>query len=81
MTLDEAIRWAGGTNAKLAELLNVPSQTITLWRRTQFLPAGRQYQIEVLSEGELKADRSAPFIRNRKEDVLRRVKDQLALQG
>jgi biotin operon repressor len=53
MTKTEAIKYFGSGSA-LAEALGLTRQAVADWKR---MPLGRQYQIEVLTNGELKADR------------------------
>jgi DNA-binding transcriptional regulator YdaS (Cro superfamily) len=53
MTKDEAIAWAGGTQALLAERLGMRQASVSLWDR---VPPLRQLQIEALSGGEVRAD-------------------------
>lgn len=52
MTTDEAIKWAGGLR-QLAAKLEIWPHTIYSWG--QHPPMTRQYQLEVISGGELKA--------------------------
>jgi DNA-binding transcriptional regulator YdaS (Cro superfamily) len=53
MKKKDAIDHFGGAN-KLAQALGCKPQAISQWR--DFVPAGRAYQIEVLTGGKLKAD-------------------------
>lgn len=55
MTTEEAIHHYGSVKA-LADELDVWPHSIYKWGHQP--PESRQYQIEVLSEGKLKADRS-----------------------
>lgn len=57
MTTDEAIEWAGGTQAALAAALGIKQPSVAKWG--EYPPEGRQYQIELLSGGRLKAERAA----------------------
>lgn len=54
MTTDDAIRWAGGTQTALADALGISQPSVANWGERP--PAFRQLQIELLSNGELKAD-------------------------
>ncbi len=52
MTKDEAIAWAGGTQALLAERLGMKQASVSLWAK---VPPLRQLQLEHLSSGALRA--------------------------
>lgn len=53
----DAIEWAGGTMQKLADKLNMKARsTICEWG--EYPPLLRQYQIQVVSKGQLKAERN-----------------------
>ncbi len=56
MDKKSAIEHFGGTKA-LAAALNLTYQAVHGW---ESIPLARQYQIQVLSEGKLKADPSGP---------------------
>ncbi|PPA31304.1 Cro/Cl family transcriptional regulator [Aeromonas jandaei] len=43
-----------GSAAELARSLNISAPTVSRWGET--IPKGRAYQIEVLTDGKLKAD-------------------------
>lgn len=53
MTLKEAIEYFG-TRSELAKKLNISLPAISFWKNK--IPMGRQYQIELMTNGELKAD-------------------------
>ena len=53
MTKDDAIAWAGGTQALLAEKLGMKQSSVSLWGDR--IPPLRQLQIERLSGGALRA--------------------------
>lgn len=55
MTKEQAIEYFG-SGAELARRLGCQRQSVHGWRE---IPIGRQYQIEVLTEGALKADRQS----------------------
>jgi len=56
MTKDDAIKHFGSASA-LAEALAVTRQAVSDWQQ---IPLGRQYQLQVLTGGELVADRHQP---------------------
>ena len=56
MTTEEAIKWAGGTQAKLAAKLGMTQPSVCAWK--EYPPAIRQLQIQRLSRGRLKAEPS-----------------------
>jgi DNA-binding transcriptional regulator YdaS (Cro superfamily) len=53
MTKDEAISFFGSAS-ELARRLDIERSAISQWTE---IPEGRQYQIEVLTEGKLRAER------------------------
>lgn len=55
MTIDEAIKFYGGRKGDLAKALGISAAAVTQWGET--LPMLRQYQIESLTRGRLKADK------------------------
>lgn len=56
MNLDQLIAHFG-TQEKAAEAIGVTQGSVSAWRRG--IPVPRQFQIEVLTQGALQADRSA----------------------
>lgn len=72
MSYDEVIR-RFGTQVRLASLLGITQPTISAWKGK--VPARYQFQIEVLTHGELKAD--AELIPERIEQD-RRARQQAA---
>jgi DNA-binding transcriptional regulator YdaS (Cro superfamily) len=54
MTYAEALQFFGGTQAKLAAALGVKQPTVSCWDGS--IPPMYQYQIEVISDGALRAD-------------------------
>ena len=54
MTKQQAIAYYGSAT-KLAQALSVSKTAVSLW--SDVIPIGRQYQIEVITNGRLKADR------------------------
>jgi len=57
MTKSEAIAFYGGKPSKLARALGVHPAAVTNW--SERIPEGRQYQLEVITKGKLKADRKS----------------------
>jgi len=57
MTRSEAIRFFG-SQAALAKSLGIGRASVNNWGEQ--IPLGRQYQLEVLTGGALKADRHPP---------------------
>lgn len=57
MDLDQVIAHFG-TQEKAAAALDMTQGSISAWRKSG-IPVPRQFQIEVLTDGALKADRSA----------------------
>ncbi|MGR3892981.1 Cro/CI family transcriptional regulator [Pseudomonas sp. 1176_21] len=49
-----------GSKKKLAEALGIQPSAVTMWGDT--VPESRQYQIQVLSQGQFRADRKAPGV-------------------
>tara|TARA_R110001599_G_scaffold100770_8_gene258124 strand:- start:7664 stop:7837 length:174 start_codon:yes stop_codon:yes gene_type:complete len=56
MKATEAINFFG-SKSKLADALGIDRSAVTLWGAK--IPLGRQYQIQVLTNGKLKADPQA----------------------
>lgn len=46
-----------GTQTNMAKQLDVTRQATTEWKRTDNIPRMRQYQIELLTKGKLRAER------------------------
>jgi hypothetical protein len=66
MTIDEALAYFGN-GLKMAKALGVGSNTISNWRsRGNVIPLLVQWQIELGTKGELKAD-ERPFVLGLKE--------------
>lgn len=55
MTFDEALKFFK-TQSNMAKKLGVSPQVVQHWRVWRRIPIGRQYQIELLTGGELKAN-------------------------
>lgn len=60
MTYDEALS-RFGTQTALADALGITQSTVSAWRRT--VPARYQYQLEVITAGELRAERPITEVR------------------
>jgi hypothetical protein len=56
MTKTEALKHFGNDIFKLADALGCRSQAVYKWPGDT-VPAGRQWQLEVITKGKLKADR------------------------
>lgn len=56
MTYEQALRFFGGTVTSMAEQLGLRISTVHSWR-TRGIPAGRQFEIQVLTRGKLRADK------------------------
>ena len=54
MTYDEALKWGGGTQAKLAAKLGIDQSSVSGWGKR--VPDARQIQIQKMTRGRLKAD-------------------------
>lgn len=54
MTINEAAEWFGN-KAKLADAISVTRQAVNHWRK-HGIPPLRQWQIEEITNGELKRD-------------------------
>lgn len=59
MTYDDALKYFGGTQVKLAAALGIDQSTVSYWGRV--IPAAYQYQIEVLSNRKLRVDRELRY--------------------
>ncbi len=58
MTPQDAIAFFG-SQKKLAAALNIYPQAIRHWTISGRIPVGRQYQLDAITYGKLKADREA----------------------
>ena len=59
MTPEQVIMHFGGTQTAVAEALDISQVAVSEWVRQGYVPLGRQYQIQVLTAGRLRADPSA----------------------
>jgi DNA-binding transcriptional regulator YdaS (Cro superfamily) len=57
MTLNDLIQFFG-SQAKTARALNTSDQVVSAWKQKGRIPPGRQYEIEILTNGHLRADRA-----------------------
>jgi DNA-binding transcriptional regulator YdaS (Cro superfamily) len=57
MTTDEALTFFG-TGAALARALKIKPPSVSEWVTEGVIPIGRQCQIEIITDGALRADRS-----------------------
>lgn len=58
MTPQQVIDYFGGTIPKAAKALDVTYQAIAQWIEADKVPRGRQFEIQDLTEGDLKVDKS-----------------------
>lgn len=58
MTPEAAIKHFG-TQTKLAQALGLAQSSVAEWAANQSIPLSRQYQIELATNGQLKADQPA----------------------
>lgn len=58
MKLDQALQHYGSQTA-LAKALRITKAAVSLWAQDGKIPELRQYQIEALTKGKLKAERRA----------------------
>ena len=56
MTTEEAVRFFDGKPSRLAEALHISPAAVSQWGDK--IPMRRQYEIERLTKGKLKADRN-----------------------
>lgn len=62
MTLDQVFVYFGAPSQEaLAKQIGVSQGAISQWKKAGEIPVFRQIQIEMLTSGELKADRRAIF--------------------
>jgi hypothetical protein len=54
MNTKQALEWGGGTQVKLAQRLGCTQAAVQKW--DEFPPAEQQLRIQLLSDGELKAE-------------------------
>lgn len=59
MTKQQAIAFYGSAT-KLARALAVSKTAVSMW--SEVIPIGRQYQLEVITHGRLKADRDTATV-------------------
>ena len=59
MTPREVVDFYGGTQVKTAAALGLTQAAISEWFRLGYVPLGRQYEIQILTGGRLRADPDA----------------------
>lgn len=63
MTLDQVIKYFAATSQQdLGRQIGVTQGAISQWKSAGEIPVFRQIQIEMLTSGELKADRHSIFV-------------------
>ena len=55
MTLNQALEFLG-TQANLARVLGVNQSAVANWKMRGEIPASQQFKLEIMSEGQMKAD-------------------------
>ena len=55
MTIDQLLDYFGGSQTKVAVCLDVSPQAVNQWVVNKKIPLGRQYQVQALTGGVLKA--------------------------
>ena len=60
MKLDEAVTYYGHNYSKMARALGLDKNTLWLWKKKDTIPFHFQCQLEVITDGALKADRNDP---------------------
>ena len=56
MTPEQVVAHFGGTQVKAAEALGLRQSAVSEWFRHGYVPLGRQYEIQVLTGGTLRAN-------------------------
>ena len=59
MTPKDVVAFFGGTQVKAARAIGVRQSTVSEWVQIGYVPLGRQYELQVLTGGQLKADPDA----------------------
>ncbi len=57
MTLDDAVTYYGHNYSNLARAIGLTKQQISKWKKIDSIPYHYQCQLQVMTEGALKADR------------------------
>lgn len=60
MTLDDAVTYYGHNYSNLARALELTKMTVCRWKREDRIPYQYQCQLEVITNGALKATRKDP---------------------
>jgi len=58
MTVDQVINYFG-TKAEIAKRLNISYQAVQQWTESGKVPKGRQFELQILSDGQLTVDNNA----------------------
>jgi hypothetical protein len=58
MTIDEVLTYFGHKQANVARALGVCRNSICLWYKQKHIPYARQCQLELLTQGKLKANKN-----------------------
>lgn len=61
MSIDEVIAWFGNLN-QACVALNIASQNMTKWKKQGYIPYKQQYNIAMITQGELMPDEVDPFV-------------------
>ena len=69
MTLQEALRWAGGRNIDLAAQLGVSGQVVANWVARGEIPPLPQWELEYVSCGKLRAAKRPNIVAQRAANV------------
>jgi DNA-binding transcriptional regulator YdaS (Cro superfamily) len=59
MTPKDVVEHFGGTQVKAAAALGISQASVSEWFQIGYVPLGRQYELQVLTGGRLRADPDA----------------------
>lgn len=71
MTIDELLDYFGNRQVNIARAMGVTKATINKWYKNKQIPEIRQYQIELLTKGKLKADIDVNINHNKQIEINR----------
>lgn len=57
MTLDDAVTYYGHNYSNVARALEMTKQQISIWKKKGVIPYHYQCQLQIITDGALKADR------------------------